>query len=160
MKMFSQHMKVYIITRELLSLEPLAIEASRQRAGWQMTGRGQKNDVPDSILYMIRMQHPRQWSIWLQQLPITWAYNPRLNRHKSIAPERLVFLMSRLSTTDKLIYTCYLHIHLQPPLANFTSIFNIKYLQMCTIVINHVITCNDSWKFDCWHQQCWSTQIT
>jgi len=63
--MFSQHMKVYIITRELLSLEPMAIEASCQRAGWQMTGRGQKNDVPDSILYMIRMQHPRQqgWPI-------------------------------------------------------------------------------------------------
>jgi len=46
-------------TWRLLSAEPMAIEASCQRAGWQISGRGQKNDVrPDTaIWYAICMQH-------------------------------------------------------------------------------------------------------
>jgi len=57
-----------VIKGGLVSAEPMAIEASCQRAGWQMTGRGQKNDVSDTVVwYAIRMQ----W--YTEKLPINWA---------------------------------------------------------------------------------------
>ena len=54
--------------RGLLSPEPLAIEASCQRAGWQITGRGQKNDVHRLWhRHLICNKHaaPWRWYIWL-----------------------------------------------------------------------------------------------
>jgi len=42
----AQSTRLYLYyKKELLSVEPMAIEAACQQAGWQISGRGQKNEV-------------------------------------------------------------------------------------------------------------------
>ena len=85
----------------LTSQEPMAIEASCLRAGWQMTWSGEKNNLhrlmtPSSATW--KYSAPGQWYIWLKRLPITWAVWRRGRRGSNPA---FAYLLTDLSTRSR-----------------------------------------------------------